>query len=290
MEKDSGKFVRGKLSLKEESKDKKELKVKDVDVAQSGGVQAYTPTYLKKAGEGSYEFTKQKYGVRAATDDDSKARTRKDSRFALSELLRDPLSVEQEERRVIEEKVRSRISAIEAEVRDKAVKKGYDEGLQMGYAEAYKKFAKEAEDRVRQLDEFLRACETAKEKILKENERFMIELIFRIARSIVLKEVNADRQYVVRLAQELVERVGIRDNIRIKIHPRDAANIDMIKEALGREIGELKNLHIEASEAIRGGGCVVETQWNAIDASIDTQLAGIEEALIGSKKSTSDAA
>ena len=46
-------------------------------------------------------------------------------------------------------------------------------------------------------------------------------------------------------------------------------------------MGDLKNLQIEGSDQFRSGGCTVETQWNAIDASIETQLKGLYDALMG---------
>jgi flagellar biosynthesis/type III secretory pathway protein FliH len=48
-------------------------------------------------------------------------------------------------------------------------------------------------------------------------------------------------------------------------------------------MGTLKNLTVEFSNQAHRGGCILETEWNAIDASLDTQFAGIYEALVGVK-------
>jgi hypothetical protein len=93
--------------------------------------------------------------------------------------------------------------------------------------------------------------------------------------------LTTDPEYVVRLARDLMDRVGVRDNVKIRIGQKDAASIDLLKADLTKTFSDLKNLSIEVSEEIQDGGCVIETQWSAIDASIETQLKGLQEALVG---------
>jgi flagellar assembly protein FliH len=216
-------------------------------------------------------------------------RSQKDTRFSLSSLLRKPLSVEEEERRTIEEKVRARVSSVADEVRERARTEGYQEGLKKGYEEAFRRFQGEGAERLARFEKLMDAAETAKQDIFRANERYLIELIFRIARMVLLREAKADRQLVFRLARELIERVGVRENIRIRIHPDDATTIEMLKEGIEQTLGSMKNLQIEVSKEVRSGGCAIETEWNAIDASIDTQLDGLYDALIGSGGGTASA-
>jgi flagellar assembly protein FliH len=244
-------------------------------------VSAYEPGNLTEKGRGDYAQTRAKYGALAVTDADRKHKSVKDSRFSLSDLLRKPLSVEDEEKRAIEEKVRARVSSIAVDVQQKAHASGYQEGLKKGYEEAFKQFQQEGAGRLARFEKLLGEAEAAQQEIFRANERYLIELVFRIARTIVLKEVSVDRKLVIRLARELIDRVGVRENIRVKVHPDDQATIEMLKEGIEQSLGAMKNLSIEPSNQVKGGGCIVETEWNAIDASIDTQLAGIYEALLG---------
>jgi flagellar assembly protein FliH len=237
---------------------------------------------IKRQGEGSYQATRAKYGALAATDLDRQARTQKDSRFSLNPLLRDPLSVDTEEKRVIEERVRERVASVAEDSKKRAAEVGYNEGFKKGYDEAFAKFQKEAADRLGRFEALLGACESAKQEIYRANERFLIELVFRIGRMVLLRELTTDKQYISRLARELIEKIGIRENITLYIHPSELETAKMIEESVGKFIGGLNNLKVEASTDIRQGGCAIETEWNAIDASIQTQLEGLYDALIGS--------
>ncbi len=236
----------------------------------------------KKSSEQGYTATKAKYGPLAATDPERSARTRKDKRFSLSPLLRDPLSVEEEERRAIEERVRARVAAVADEAKARAEQEGHQAGLKKGHDEAFAKFQKEGEERLARLELLLSEMESAKEKIFEANERFLIAMVYQIAKMVLLKDVAMDKEYILRTCRDLIEKSGVRENITIRISPEDSASLGMIKEGIEKALGSLKNLNVEASPQVKLGGCMIETQWNVIDASIETQLKGIKDSLLGS--------
>jgi flagellar biosynthesis/type III secretory pathway protein FliH len=263
---------------KEQNEDNKGPQILQIDKEVTSKVIDYQPQKLMESGQGEYKSVKARFGPLAATDPDRSAKTRKASRFSVNSLLRDPLAIEVEERRVIEEKVRSRISAVFDETKEKALKEGFEAGRQEGHEKAHKEFQAEGKNRLEQFDAFLAASEAAKKEIFRENEKFLIDLIFRIGRMVLLKELQTDKDYLLRLATDLIERVGVRDNIKIRLNPSDIETAASLREGLEKKLGNLQNLHIEPSEEVKGGGCTIETDWNFIDASIDQQLKGIYEA------------
>jgi flagellar assembly protein FliH len=274
-------FKPSQSQIKTEEAAPDEVRVVKLDTTQKREVQDFKMGNLRKPGDRSYASVKARFGPLAATDPERVARSQKDARFTLNPLLRDPLSVEEEERRAIEERVRVRVQAIEEDAKAKAAKAGYDEGLKKGFDEAYRKFQEEGAGRLRQFDQFLQACDGAKDEIFRANERYLIDLVFRVARMVLLKDLSADRDYVLRLAKELLERIGVRENITVRVHPNEMATAGMLREGLEKALGQLKNLNIEGSPQVQQGGCMIETEWNAIDASVETQLKGIHDALVG---------
>jgi flagellar assembly protein FliH len=280
------KFTPEKFNIdKEGSTGADDLRVVKLEEHASQKVADFQPGALVEEGRGQYSQTRSKFGSLAMTDQDRSYRSQKDTRFSLSSLLRKPLSVEEEERRAIEEKVRARVSSMADEVRESAHASGYQAGLQKGYEEAFKRFQEEGAGRLARFEKVLEEAENAKQEIFRANERYLLELIFRIARTVLLREASTDRQLVLRLARELIDRVGIRENVRIRVNPDDGATIEMLKDGIEKTLGTMKNLTVEVSNQVKGGGCAVETEWNAIDASIETQLNGIYEALIGGSAS-----
>jgi flagellar biosynthesis/type III secretory pathway protein FliH len=243
-------------------------------------VETFAAPSLKERGRGEYTAVKKKFGAIAATDPDRHSKNRKDSRFAMNELLRGPLAVEEEERRTIEEKVRTRVAAVTEEASTRAQAEGYQAGLQKGFDEAYAKTREECAEQVARFEALLTGFENAKQDIFAANERFVVDLTYRIAGMIALKEIKQDPEYLIRLCRELLERVGVRENIRVRVNARQLKAAAALKAGLEAQLGTLQNFSVETSEDAQDEGCHLETDWNSIDATFERQLAGIRAALI----------
>ena len=224
---------------------------------------------------------KQKYSPLSQARVEVKMQKQKDRRFSLDPLLRDPLSVGEEEQQVIAEKVRVQVEALSQTVNASAAEAGFQEGLKKGRLESFERFKEESRENLEKFEKMLAAAEAAKEDIFRANEQFLIELIFRVARSIILKELSTDADYVLRLVTELIAKVDLRESVTVRIHPSEGKTLESLKGGLETAFGSLKNLKIEYSDQVMRGGCQVETQWNVIDASIESQLQAVYGALLG---------
>ena len=243
-------------------------------------VQQFQFGRIDRPGEGDYNAAKARFGALAATDSDRKARTRKDERFVMNPMLRERLSIEDEEKRAIDERVALEVAMLREESRLQGFTQGQEEGRTQGHEEAFAKFTEEAMPKLDGLDALVRSFEGAREEIFAANERYWVDLVFRVCKMILLREIETDRDYVHRLARSLIDRVGVRDNIRLSVPLREMETISTLKESLEASFGGLANLQIEAVPGLEGG-CRLETRWNAIDAGLDTQLRGLALALLG---------
>ncbi len=284
---DANKFERTKIIVPSDSdvNSSENPSIQKVDQGQVDDVVIdYQFLKIKRDGEGNYAFTKKKYGPLAATDPDRIKKNQKGARFKISPILRNPLSIEQEEKRAIKEKVDHQVESVREKVEKEAAEKGYKEGLKKGHDEAYQKFQEEGAKRFSEIEKIFNSCENAKSEIFRENEKFLMEMINQICKMIILKELNTDSDYILRLSREILEKIGVRENVRIQLNPKDVENISMLNDGLKEKIGGFKNLQIEITDLVELGGCRIETEWNAIDASIKTQLEKIEGAILSRKK------
>lgn len=243
-------------------------------------VSVYVPAELKRQGMADYSKTKEKYGALAVTDAERQARSQRDRRFSLSPIVRKTLSVEEEENRVIEERLKDRITALAEEVKGKAYQEGFQKGSTEGYAKAYQEFKKEGAERLSRFESLLKQAEEAKFTIFKANERFLVELVYRIARLVIHKDIEKDHEFLNRLVLSLLNRINVKENVTVRIHPNDAQTMVKLRKDIETEMEGLKNLKIEISQKVKSGGCIIETDWNIVDASLDTQLEGIYEGLM----------
>lgn len=243
-------------------------------------VTAYEYPRLSKR-EGGYAAVKQKFGPLAATDEDRKIKSKKDEKFVLNPMSRERLSIEEEEKRYIEQRVQEAVRDAVTRAEEEGRKKGYIDGLALGKEESHREFSEKAEESLKAFEALVNEAETAKAEIFRINERYLVDMIFRIAKMVLLKDLSADREYVTRLAKTLIERVGVRDNIRLRVSRLDLEAISGLREGLEKTFGALKNLQIEPTDQLDRGGLQLETDWNLIDAGIEQQLEGIRESLMG---------
>ncbi|MGK5081688.1 FliH/SctL family protein [Bdellovibrionota bacterium FG-1] len=273
-------FQRMKIT-EEPGKSPRDIRVVKMAETERTVAQSFEMNQLYRSTDGNYGAIKAKFGPLAVTDVERGDRTQRDRRFAINPLTKKPLSIEAEELRVLEEMVSARVAILAEEGRARGYGDGFTDGLEVGRQEAIKNFREEAGERREKFEALLNGFETAKVEIFKANERFLMDLLFRMAKMVTLKEIRTDRTFIARLCKELIEKIGLRENVRIRIHPDDAITAEMLKPELEQAIGELKNLTVEKSEAVQSGGCIVETEWATIDASLEIQFQGIREALMG---------
>lgn len=212
--------------------------------------------------------------------------TRRDQRFMMSELARNALSITQDEENLIEERVSQKLNELSEKTREEAFAQGHAEGMKKGHEEALAEFQTESAKRLEQLDALIAAMDGAKGELFEANREFLMNVVYRISKAVLLKEIATDREYLLRLSRELIERSGLRDNLTLKIHPSDAESVEMLKQGLLQSFSSLRNLTIELSDHVSAGGCILETEWGAVDASLETQLSQVLSTLDAAKGTT----
>lgn len=260
---------------------KKKQEIRELPIPPSTGVRDFVFPSLKDPTLTTYPDAKSRFGALAATDDERESPTQKDSRFVLHPTTREKLFIEIEERRVIEERVRNRVEAFQEEVRARAYAEGFEAGKKDGFKAASDAVKADAKQKMDGIDSFLKGAEDAKVAILAANEAVVLEVVHQIAAMLALKDIQSEPGYVLRLAKTILERIGVRENILIRVNRQEFESLKLLKEDLEKELGSLKNLNVIPSDNVKMGGCQVETDLSAIDASVATQLENVRAALTG---------
>jgi flagellar assembly protein FliH len=237
-------------------------------------IRSFRPKTLNGGRLTDYQDVRQKFGSLSSLDEDSK-----NPAFNLHPASKRSLGVEKQEKSRVEELVQSEVEDRLAKLRNSAYSEGFEAGRLEGAAKAEGEHREALQPMVEHFNKLLSEFDEIKKELYHANEAFLIQLVFQISKQVLLKELSTDRDYVKRITAAIVEKLGAKDNIRIKISKVDAENLDSIKEHLKSEIPDLRNLQLEASDELVAGGCKVETDLSRINASVETQLAAIEKSL-----------
>jgi len=178
------------------------------------------------------------------------------------------------------------------QVRREAIEQGRREGYEQGAKEgrtaaceqARQEFAAQQASLIQALQSAIDQFEQQKRRLLSAAHHDLIELAVAIAARIVKRIGQLDREVVVENLREVIDRVGARNDLVVKISPQDEQAARRFFEQLVKTHEQCRHVRIVADETVSPGGCVVCTSQGRIDATIETQLDRLAEELLGSRQ------
>ena len=171
-------------------------------------------------------------------------------------------------RRTEDRNIVSRAQKDALAIKEEAKKEGYEEGLASA--------KNDIEDLKSKFTEFF----NYKTEVYEKVSDCIYEVSMEIARKIINKQVETDKEYIISMIKGVVEEIHKTENkITLKVMPKDVEIVrDKIPEIFSGEYFEAKISVIPDNE-IKEGGVIVETSNGIIDATLETQLSIIEKAL-----------
>lgn len=162
----------------------------------------------------------------------------------------------------------ARLASLERE----AFAKGYEQGERAG-AEAG---AKRADAMLRRLAQTIEELADVRRSMVRQTERQMVQLALAIARRIVRREVSIDSDLTITMARVALERLGDSTSVTIRLNPDD------FEATSGRRDVLLAGSHVTVvpDGAVSRGGCLVQSDFGYVDASVDAQFQELARALL----------
>ena len=152
-----------------------------------------------------------------------------------------------------------------------------------GFAEGERRAVTRDEERRRQeqtlLANVVRQVDQTWRTLHQTVEDEVVSLAFQIAAKVLRERADSVKEQIV--AQTKTALASLHESCRatVHVHPADAAILEPMRNELG-QVGDLTiALHIEADPELPRGTCFVQTANRVVDASLDTQLLRLGEAL-----------
>lgn len=161
------------------------------------------------------------------------------------------------------------LAALEREAFAKGHAAGERAGMEAG--------ARRADAILRRLSQTLESLAQLRRTIIQQTEQQVVELALTLARRVVHREISLDPQLVAALAHVALERLGEQAPATIRLHPDDYATV----MAQRGEQWQGAQVTVVPDAAIARGGCLVESDFGMIDASVDAQFDELTRSLLG---------
>lgn len=128
-------------------------------------------------------------------------------------------------------------------------------------------------------EKMIKELDLLKEEIVRDSEKWIIDLIFAITEKIIHKETTTSRDVVAAVLKDAVISVRNQENIKIRMSPLDCQYMREIHPQFFNELQGAEIMSIDEDDEIMRGGVVIETRSGGIDARLDQQLNNLREEL-----------
>jgi flagellar assembly protein FliH len=177
---------------------------------------------------------------------------------ATAPITPEALSIQQQER----------LAALEREAFTKGYAQGERAGLEAG--------GKRAEAMLRRVAQTLEELGNLRKTLMQQSERQMVQLSLTLARRVVQREISLDPELIAAMAHVAIKKLGVSNPSTIRLHPDDYTVV-----ARDGDRWSGSNVSVVPDPSIARGGCMVESDFGTIDASLDRQFDEMARALLG---------
>jgi flagellar assembly protein FliH len=175
--------------------------------------------------------------------------------------------------------------------------KGHAEGLEKGLAEGREKGRRESleagkptiEALVKAWSGALAEFERVRDELQQRGRRGVVELAVAIGEKVVRRAIEHDPGGVEEQIAGAIGMVLKSSKLVIRVHPEDLEVGEVCVPVLMARLGASTAVELAADPSLSRGSCVVRTDRGEIDATIETQVARIAEALLPEGRSAGGA-
>ncbi|MBP5283988.1 MAG: flagellar assembly protein FliH, partial [Treponema sp.] len=165
----------------------------------------------------------------------------------------------------------------EAEVKKTEIENASkDDGFQKGLNDGFDSGKAEVERLIERTHTILEAVMKRREEILSETEQQIVELVILMARKVIKILSENQKSVVMANVVQALKKVKGRGNVTVRVNLED---VKLTTEHISDFIKQVENVQgmtILEDSTVEQGGCVVETDFGAIDARISSQLTELE--------------
>lgn len=264
--------------------------IEDVEVEEEEEYTGPTAEDLRReAEEYKVQFEKEKQQLKADAQKEAERiiKAAEDTAFAEVKRQTDQAAVikadAETEANAIVEKAKAEAAQIVAEAQaqhDKIVSEARNEGFEQGHQEGYEKGAAEVDRLIERMHKILEAVMQRREEILQDTESQIVELVILMARKVI--KILSENQKNVIMANTVaaLRKVKTRGNVTLRVNIEDVKLTTAHADEFIQHVENVQGITVQEDSSVEKGGCIVETDFGAIDARISSQLTELENKIL----------
>lgn len=212
------------------------------------------------------------------------------SSFQIDRIVAQQTGIAEIERASIEERVEREALGRLKELQEDAYKQAYALGLEEGREKAYQETSAALNERLGSLEQLVSSIENLKSDLVSYNESHIVRLAYVMAKKIAMEEIAEKPELILKVVNQAIQGAQSDESVTVRVSSTDLEFIEQMREKLGKEFDALKRAKFEASETMAPGGCIVETNYGDVDATVEQRVGKLWDSLVGKLPKVRDAA
>lgn len=153
-------------------------------------------------------------------------------------------------------------------------------GFEQGQAEGFDQGAAEVQRLTDRMHKILEAVMERREEILQETESQIVELVILMSRKVI--KILSENQKNVVMANTLaaLKKVKARGKVVLRVNFEDLKLASAHTQEFIQHVENVESITLLEDSSVEKGGCIVETDFGAIDARISSQLTELENKIL----------
>ncbi len=174
------------------------------------------------------------------------------------------------------EQILAKARAEETEVYNKANHEGFEKGREDGYQQGNQ----EAQRLIERIHTMTESIQNRRQEILDNTEQQIVDLVVLMTRKVVKILGENQKNVIMANVVQALKKVKGRGEVTLRVNLADVKlTTDHISDFI-RQVENIKNIHVVEDSSVERGGCIVETDFGAIDARISSQLSEMETKIL----------
>lgn len=163
--------------------------------------------------------------------------------------------------------------------KQRLVEEAKNEGYQAGFEQGKNESLHVYHETINNANRIVDLVKVDYQVTLEKTEEVIVQIAMHTAEKIINQQLQENPEQFVHIVKTALKEIKDQTVISIYLHPANYENVLQQKAELKRILEQETKLSLYIDEELKENSCIIEHPFGRIDASIDTQLEKIREAL-----------
>lgn len=153
---------------------------------------------------------------------------------------------------------------------------GYEKGFEIGKYEALNQY----KEKIQEVNHLIELAMNDYHETVENHEVTIVNIAILVAEKILRQQMDEKEDYFLSVVKRAITEMKNQPSVSLYLHPQDYETVLKHKAELKQSLQEKMSLSIFVDERLKKNSCIIEHPNGKIDASLDTQLSQIHQALL----------